>query len=768
MLRRWPYLTAAAVVLVGFAVAPSVWRLGETKEGRRLLSTGQTIPLDPKAIALPARGLDMALSPDGAFAYAKTTRGVSKVDLTSGQTVAEGRIASGASMCGIDVTPDFVAVTDAQRTLFLLDPATLEVKSKIDLGTAKVGGPCYPCGVKVVGKTAYVALNRGNTVAIVDLGKATSRTVDVGLAPYGIQVDGDRLLVSCWGRPAVEGKPHAPSAGVELETKERGEVSGGTLVELNTDGSPVRTWQVGPQPTEILTDGDKVYVACANADSIICATPDGKVKETHIEGLPGAAPSSMTRDGDRLWIALSGENRVMALDLNSGKSVGSIETGWYPVAIRRGPNGLVVTDAKGEGGPVRNVRSLVGNVRQIDPATLKPTPKPAVSKGRKLPVKHAIYIIKENRTYDQLFGDLPQGKGDPSLVMYGREVTPNHHALAEEFVLLDNFADNGSVSTDGHAWAIEGQATTFYERSFGGWTRAYPFGGDEPVAVSNGGHLWDAALAAGKTFRNFGEFVYANNAPGFVANYTTWQEGKTIPWKAAVGVERVKAYTCPDYPGWNLAIPDGYRADVFLKEFQKMETDGKMPDLMTLYLPQDHTSGDSPDTATPKAHVADNDLAIGRIVDAISHSQFWKDTAIFILEDDPQDGLDSVDGHRSICLVASPYTRRGIVSSTFYDQTSVLRTICDIIGAKPYTRFIAASTPMFDLFGKTADLTPYTARPANIPLDQLNPPKKNAAKLDLSGPDATDEEVMDRVLWNMAYPNRPYPHDEKKDDDDER
>ncbi|RYG22746.1 hypothetical protein EON82_16185 [bacterium] len=599
-------------------------------------------------------------------------------------------------------------------------------------------------------------------MAIVDLAADTVRTVDIGIAPYAVAVDGDRVFVTCWGRPAEDGKPHAPSAGVEVETEERGESAGGVLVQLDRNGEVNRRWNVGAQPTEVVASGDRVFVACANTDTIQCATPDGAVKETGLDGLPGASPSSMTIDGDRLWVALSGENRVMALDLSTGKSQGSIETGWYPVAVRKGPNGLIVADAKGEGKPVRNARGLIGAVRVLDPSKLKPSPKPRITKSHKLPVKRAVYIIKENRTYDQLFGDLTQGKGDASLVMYGREVTPNHHALAEEFVLLDNFACNGSISTDGHAWAIEGQATAFYERSFGGWTRSYPFGGDEPLAVSEGGHIWDAALKEGRTFRNYGEFVYANDAPNFATNYKLWREGKPIPWKSAIGVERVKAYTCPDFPGWNMDIPDGYRADVFLKEFRQMEASGKMPDLVTIYLPQDHTSGDAPGSPTPRAHVADNDLAVGRIVEAISRSQFWKDTAVFVLEDDPQDGIDSQDGHRSICLVASPYTRTGVVSSAFYNQTSVLRTICDILGAKPYTRFIAQSESMHALFAKRADLRPFEARPATLDIGQLNPPKKNAAKLDFSGPDATNEELMDRVLWSMAFPNRPYPHDEKE------
>lgn len=760
MRQRWPLL-AAPLVFLGFVAAPKVWRLGEAKDGRRLVSTGQTLSLDPNAIDLRARGLDMVLSHDGTTAYVKTARSVTKVDLASGKIVAETPLKAGGSMCGIDVSEAGVLVTDAQKSLYVLDPATLEVRKQLDLGVAKVGGVPYPCGVRAAGGRAYVALNRGNTVAIVDLAADTVRTVDVGTAPYAVTVDGDRVFVTCWGRPPVEGKPHAPSAGVEVETEERGDVTGGTLVQMDRDGKVVRKWNVGAQPTEIVPAGEKVYVACANADAIHCATPDGAVRETRLDGLPGAAPSSMVLDGGRLWVALSGDNRVMALDLSTGKSQGSIETGWYPIAVRKGPNGLIVADAKGEGKPVKNSRGLIGAVRRIDPATLKPTPKPRLSKTHKLPVKRAVYIIKENRTYDQIFGDLPQGKGDPSLTMYGREVTPNHHALAEEFVLLDNFACNGSISTDGHAWAIEGQSTTFYERSFGGWTRSYPFGGDEPLAVSEGGHIWDAALKEGRTFRNYGEFVYANDAPNFATNYKLWQEGKAIPWKSAIGVERVKAYTCPDFPGWNMDIPDGYRTDVFLKEFRQMEASGKMPDLMTIYLPQDHTSGDSPGAATPRAHVADNDLAVGRIVEAISRSKFWKDTAVFVLEDDPQDGIDSVDGHRSLCLVASPYTRRGIVSSAFYNQTSVLRTICDIVGAKPYTRFIAESESMHALFGKRPDLRPFVARPSAIPLGQTNPSKKNAAKLDFSGPDATNEELMDRVLWSMAFPKRPYPHDER-------
>ena len=758
MRLRWPLL-AAPLALLGLAVAPSIWRVGAIGNGRRLLATGQSLRPDPTSVALPARGLDLALSPDGAYAYAKTTRGVAKVALASGKVVAEARLKGGASLCGVDVGEPGVVVTDAQQSLVVLDPATLTVRRTVDLGAAAVGGPCYPCGVRLKGTRAYVALNRGNALAIVDLTDGTFRTVPVGIAPYAVAVDGDRVLVTCWGRAPGEGKPRAKSAGVEVETDERGAAIGGRLDELDAEGRPERTWNVGAQPTEIVPTPDAVYVACANGESLARALPDGSIRETRIEGLPGAAPSSLALDGDRLWVALSGENRAMAVDLRTGKTLGSLETGWYPVALRVGPKGMVAVDAKGEGTPVRNVREMKGTLRVLDPEAMAPLPATAPVRRSRPPVRRAVYIIKENRTYDQVFGDLPAGKGDPSLCMYGRDVTPNHHALAEEFVLLDNFADNGSVSTDGHAWAIEGQATTFYERSFGGWTRAYPFGGDEPLAISKGGHLWDATLAVGRSFRNYGEFMYANGGPSFSEAYRRWRAGGKIAFTPAIGVKRVVPYTDLAFPGWNLHIPDGYRADEFLREFREMERTGRMPDLVTMYLPQDHTSGDAPGAATPRAHVADNDLAVGRIVDAISHSRFWKDTAVFVLEDDPQDGLDSVDAHRSLCLVASPYTRRKGTVSRFYNQTSVLRTICEILGAKPYTRFIAASPSMSDLFGANADLTPFVARPARVALDTLNPPKRNSARLDLSGPDATDEKRMDRVLWSMAFPGRAYPHD---------
>ena len=755
-----PYLPLAALALLGLAAAPVVWRLGEVRGGRRLLATGQRLLLDPKAIPLPARGVDMVLSEDGAIAYVKTARGVAAFDLATGSPLAEARLPGGASLCGIDAGAAGVVVTDARRTLHLLDPRTLATRRTVDLGAAAVGGPCYPCGVRLAGDTAYVALNRANALALVDLKAGTFRTVPVGIAPYGVAVEGDRVFVTLWGRAPEPNAPKAESAGVEVATDRRGVATGGALVQLDRKGKVVRTTPVGGQPTEIVATPEAVYVALANEDAVVRVAPDGALRTTRLDGLPGAAPSSLALDGDRLWVALSGENRVLAMDRRTGRSLGSLETGWTPVAVRRTPAELVVADAKGDGRPTRSVGGIVGSLRRLDPAALEPAKRPAAYRRSRLPVRRAVYIIKENRTYDQVFGDLPEGKGDPALAMYGERVTPNHHALAREFGLLDDFADNGSISTDGHAWAVEGQATAFYERSFGGWTRAYPFG-DEPLAISRGGHLWDAVLDAGKTFRNYGEYAYANGAKGFAANYEAWKAGGKIPFTSAIGVARLRALTCPGYPGWNMAIPDGYRADVFLEEFRAMERRGAMPDLTVLYLPQDHTSGDAPGAATPEAHVADNDLAVGRIVEALSHSRFWKDTAVFVVEDDPQDGLDSVDGHRSLCLVASPYTRgRGTVS-TFYDQTSVLRTICDVLGVAPYTRFIAASPSMAPLFGAKPDPTPYVARPARVPLDALNPPKANAARLDLRAPDATDERRMDRVLWSMAFPGRPYPHDER-------
>jgi hypothetical protein len=400
-------------------------------------------------------------------------------------------------------------------------------------------------------------------------------------------------------------------------------------------------------------------------------------------------------------------------------------------------------------------------------------PKPVPDKlGEPSVFEHVVYIIKENRTYDQIFGKMGKGNGDPSLCIFPREVTPNHHAIADEFVLLDNWYCNGVNSADGHAWSTEGNVTDYLEQSFGGFTRSYAWG-DDALSYSSTGFFWDNVLAAGLSFRNYGEFDYAEPVPEdatFKQIYDDWKSGKNeIDFTQNIGIDRVRQYSAPDFPGWNMRIPDVLRADAFIKELKEFEKKGHWPNFMVVYLPQDHNSGTSPGMPTPRAHMADNDLALGRIVEAVSKSRFWKKTCIFVIEDDPQDGFDHVDGHRSVCLVASPYTKRGAVVSTFYNQTSVLHTMARILGLPPLNQMDALAPLMTDVFTSEPDFTPYEARDANIPLDELNPElsalegealhwAKRSLEQDFEHLDATDEDTHNRIIWFAAKgPDVPYP-----------
>jgi hypothetical protein len=386
---------------------------------------------------------------------------------------------------------------------------------------------------------------------------------------------------------------------------------------------------------------------------------------------------------------------------------------------------------------------------------------------------HVVYIVKENRTYDQIFGDLPQGNGDASLCMFGREVTPNHHALAEQFVLLDNYYCNGVLSADGHAWAMEGYATDYLEKSFGGFTRSYPFAGDDPISYAASGFIWDHVLLQGLSFRNYGEMSKCTPRPRDATFLDIFNDHRSkagkISFEHDIQIETLRRYSCPDSPGWNMRIPDAIRADVFLKEFAEHEQRGEWPNLVIIFLPSDHTSGTRPGNPTPRAQAADNDLAVGRIVERISQSRFWPKTCVFVIEDDPQNGFDHVDGHRSLCLVASPYTKRGEVVSKFYNQTSVLHTMSRMFGIPPMNQMVALSPLMTDCFTKKPDFQPYQCLPNQIPLDEMNKSTAElkgqelhwalkSLELPLDEVDQADENTFNRILWHAVKGvDAPYP-----------
>ncbi len=318
--------------------------------------------------------------------------------------------------------------------------------------------------------------------------------------------------------------------------------------------------------------------------------------------------------------------------------------------------------------------------------------------GGSSPIKHVIYVMKENRTYDQILGDLGRGNGDPSLAMFPEAVTPNQHALARQFVTLDNFYCDGEVSADGWMWSTASYANTYNQKNwpldYSIWGRPYDFGGfanvpSDPDNTESAGFpgpdvtkcfLWDGLAAKGVSYRNYGFFIGA--LPALVP--------ATMPGLAG--------HTDLDYSGWDLRYPDQSRVDEWLKDFSGFESSGQMPTVQLVYLPRDHTMNTASGQPAPTAMVADNDLALGRLVDAVSHSRFWPDTAIFVVEDDAQDGADHVDTHRTVAQVISPYSQLGTVDSTFYSTVSMLRTIELIVGVPPLTQFDAAATPMSACF----------------------------------------------------------------------
>ncbi len=744
--------------------------------------------------------------------------------------------AGGSSWHGLVATRDGsrLFATTSQDLLWEIKvtPAgKAELGRKLTLPGPGGKGNSAPCGLELSSdeKAAYVCLSRNNSLGILDLASGkVLKEIAVGVAPYDVALsaDGKKAFVSNWGgRQSRAGDKTAKSAGTDAVVDERGVAASGTVSVVDLEqGSELAQIVTGLHPSDLEIDAarDRLYVANANSDTVSAIDTRSLAIVETISVKPdlglafGSAPNALalSKDGRTLFVANGGNNAVAVVSLAQaagGRSsvAGFIPTAWYPGGLVNDGMHLYVANTKGLGsrdprkdkkgwnshyhlGTVSKVaipdaRALRVHTRQVMADTRVPEMLRAWDKSQSdrkpVPVPnrlgepsvfdHVVYIIKENRTYDQVFGDLPQGNADPALCTFGREVTPNHHALAEEFVLLDNYYCNGVCSADGHAWAMEGYATDYLEKSFGGWARSYPFSGDDPLSFAPTGFIWDHVLLQGLSFRNYGEMAKTTPQPRNAKWLEVWQDQQAkagkISFEHDIQIETLRRYSCPDSPGWNMRIPDAIRADVFLKEFAQYEQRGDWPSFVIVYLPSDHTSGTSPGAPTPRAMMAENDLAVGRIVERISQSRFWAKTCIFVNEDDPQNGFDHVDGHRSLCLVVSPYTKRGAVVSKFYNQTSVLHTMSRMFGIPPMNQMVALAPVMTDCFTSKPDFTPYQCRPNQIPLDEMN---KDTAALrgdelhwalksleqNWDEVDRADEDTLNRILWHSVKGvNVPYP-----------
>ena len=404
----------------------------------------------------------------------------------------------------------------------------------------------------------------------------------------------------------------------------------------------------------------------------------------------------------------------------------------------------------------------------------KPQPMPERI-GEPSVFKHVLYIIKENRTYDQVLGDMKQGDGDPELCSFGRDVTPNIHQLALDYVLLDNYYASGKSSSEGHQWTDAGMVTDYIEKKVRGWFRSYDHVQYDAMVYPAYGFLWNNALAHGKRVRIYGEAAHSlwdhTQFPDWTSIYTDYKNGDNrFTFKNVTTIEPIRSILAPRFPAYDHKISDVFRAQRFIEELHHYEQlpGDSLPQLMIMALPSDHTSGTRPEYPTPRAMVADNDLGLARIIEALSHSRFWKNTVVFVTEDDSQDGWDHVSAYRTVGLVLSPYSHLKKTVHTNFNNTSMLRSIEQILGLPPMNQIDAAARPMFECFTTQPDLTPYKALPNRIALDEMNKPLRalhgealKYARLSLQPQfdevDAGDEDTLNRILWFATMNGKPYP-----------
>ncbi len=699
-----------------------------------------------------------------------------------------------------------------------------------------------PAGLAVSkdGQLLYVVFNLSNRLAELDARTGqVRRTWDVGALPFEVVLAGRKAYVSNWGgrRPEAGSLTGPAGRGTWVRVDPvRHIASEGSVSVVDLDGgAPVKEWLTGLHASALALapGGRHLVVANAGSDTLsVIDTRREEIVETicarqNPADLFGASPNALAFDatGDVLYVCNGTQNAVAVIDFKPGKSrlAGLIPTGWFPGAIVHDAarRALYVANIKGIGSTQRyqpgevvkyNSHQYYGTVSLLGIPSRKDLPGhtatalqnlryPALLAAREparphqpaRPVpervgepsvfKHVVYIIKENRTYDQVFGDIKEGNGDPTLCVFGEAVTPNQHKMVRDFVLLDNTYCSGILSADGHQWASTSFATDYMEKSFAGFPRSYPDGMEDDdvdaMAYSPAGFLWDNALAHGKTIRDYGEFAITEKSwPGhslksikFLDHYRDFMEGKNaIQIWSRPAVESLRPHLCTNTVGWDMSIPDMFRAAQFIKELDEFEKRGTFPHLAIICLPNDHTSGTAAGAPTPAAQVADNDLAFGRIVEALSRSRFWKETCIFGIEDDPQAGWDHVSGYRTTAYVISPYTKRGQVVSTQYNQTSLIRTMELMLGLPPMNQMDATATPMTDCFTQVPDWTAFQSVKNNIPLDQMNPEAKKVSdpllrryaslsnRLPLDRVDACPEDLLNRIIWHaMKGPQTPYP-----------
>lgn len=716
---------------------------GQSTQSITLIDAASEKVLDTVRVGKAYLGLAFSEDESKIYASAGNDNAILVYDIRDNQLVATQPIALGkpwpvkispTGLCVDDNAGKLYVVTKEDSALYVCDTRARKVLSRL-----KLNAPAYTCMLSRDRKELYISMWGGAAVAMVNTAtNAVIATIPTNKNPNDMVLtrDGKFLFVANGNDNTV------------------------ALIDVSKR-----------QVIETLT-------ASLFPDAPVGSTPNGL---------------ALSEDEKTLYIANADNNCLAVFDVaekGHGRSSGFIPTGWYPTAVKVVGSRIFVTNGKGFsskanpkgpnpalskvpqqigpnpqantgrqqyiGGLFKGTMSVIdvpdsevlaaysrlvyantpyNKSKELDTEGEAGNPIPR-HVGDKSPIKYVFYIIKENRTYDQVLGDVKEGNGDSSLCLFPQKITPNQHAIAKEFVLLDNFYVDAEVSADGHNWSSAAYANDYVEKnwvtSYGGRGGTYDFEGQKEIAHPRDGFIWDHCLRAGVSFRTYG-----------------WFADKEKP-----NIATLKGKFCPTFKGYDLGYKDIDREKAWEQDFDSLVAHNALPQLNTLRFGNDHTSGAAVGKPTPYAAIADNDLAVGRFVEHLSKSKVWNESVVFILEDDAQNGPDHVDAHRSIAFVAGGMVKRGFVDHTMYSTSGMLRTMELILGLKPMSQYDAAATPMWRCFSPKTDATPFNARPANVDLEQrnvaVNKNSKKSVQFDLSKPDAIDDLVFSEIVWQTV------------------
>jgi len=782
-------IAVSALMLTCSTVHQQGQKITDIESHRVSLPNGWSLTPVGKMLPLGDLPLNIAVSPSGKLA-AVTNNGQSDqsirlIDLQK-EVIADS-VEIGKSWLGLVFSPDEKSLYASGGNDNIIIKYAIVNNHLFADDTITLGKP-WPQRISVAGITIdnrgerlYAVTREDNSIYVIDVASKkilAKQVLDGEAYTCLLSPDNKTLYVSCWGCDQV----------IVFDTRTL-KITG--IVRVGDNPNDLCITKNGQYLFVANANDNNVSVIDAGSNKVI----EILSSSLYPDSPPGSTTNSvaLSKDEKTLFIANADNNCIALFDVSvpgKSKSKGFIPTGWYPTCVRTVNDNVLISNGKGlsslanpygpdptrrgqvvtyqQGGkehkikvqyiaglfrgslnilPVPDAELLAVYSKAVFnnvPYTKKNELTSAIPKGNPVPqkvgdpspVKYIFYVIKENRTYDQVLGDIPEGNGDPTLTLFGETISPNHHALAREFVLLDNFYVNGEVSADGHNWTMGAYATDYLEKtwptSYGGRGGDYSGEGTREIANNKNGFLWDYCNRAGVSFRSYGEFVDNQKA----------------------NIPVLKNHFCKYFTSWDQTVRDTARFYQWKRDFDSLMTVNSLPRLNTLRFINDHTEGLRLGRPTPFAHMADNDLAIGLFVDYLSHSPVWNESLVIIVEDDAQNGPDHVDAHRSVALIAGGYVKKGFVDHTAYTTTSLLRTIELILGLPPMSQYDAAATPLWRCLNNTPGHEPYTVRPISVDLNEKNIAENRwqqmSEKFDFTAEDKINDMEFNEVIWKAV------------------